>query len=284
MLAYRHAFHAGNHADVLKHLVLVRALRHLNLKDKGWRYVDTHAGAGGYALKGSMARKNAEAAGGVQALWGRDDLPPPLADYLGLVQAFNAGGGLSQYPGSPGLAQLLQRTQDQLRLYELHPTDHKILRSFLGGTPGVEVAMSDGFAALKSVLPPPTRRGLVLIDPPYEIKTDYTRTLAAAREVLQRFPEGTLIVWMPQLQLLEAARLPQRLKAAATAARRPWLHARLTVARADARGFGLLGSSVLVVNPPHTLAAELQPALPWLAQRLGGFDGASGVLERSAGG
>jgi 23S rRNA (adenine2030-N6)-methyltransferase len=144
----------------------------------------------------------------------------------------------------------------------------------------VEVAMRDGFGALKSQLPPPTRRGLVLVDPSYEIKTDYARVLAALREALERFADGTVMIWLPQLQLLEAAQLPQRLKAAAAPAKKGWLHARLTVAQADARGFGMLGSSVFVVNPPHTLAAALRPVLPWLAQVLDQTGGhASSALD-----
>jgi 23S rRNA (adenine2030-N6)-methyltransferase len=131
------------------------------------------------------------------------------------------------------------------------------------------VHLGDGYAALKSQLPPPTRRGVVLIDPPYELKTDYARTLAALREALERFADGTVIVWMPQLQRLESRQLPQRLKASAQAkAKKGWLLAGLTVAQGDERGFGLIGSSVLVVNPPHTLAAELRGCLPMLAQAL----------------
>jgi 23S rRNA (adenine2030-N6)-methyltransferase len=282
MLAYRHAFHAGNHADVLKHLVLAEVLAYLNTKDKGWRYVDTHAGAGGYALEGGYAAKKREYATGIGPLWDRSDLPAPLARYVAQVRAFNADGRLGQYPGSPAIAHAAQRPQDQLRLYELHPTEHKILASYLGDEPGCEVHLGDGFAALKSVLPPPTRRGVVLIDPPYEIKTDYARTLAALRESLTRFAEGVVIVWLPQLQLVEAAQLPQRLKASADGlAKKGWLHARLTVAQGDEHGFGLLGSSVFVANPPHTLFATLQPVLPWLAQALGQFDGAKGFVERS---
>ena len=270
MLAYRHAFHAGNHADVLKHVTLVAVLRHMNQKDKGWRYVDTHAGAGGYSLEGDYARKRGEWEGGIGRLWDRDDLPAAVADYVELVRGFNADGTLRQVPGSPALAHALQRPQDQLRLFELHPTDHRILASYLGTQPGVEVKQSDGFASLKSMLPPPTRRGLVLIDPSYEIKTDYAKVLAAVREALERFPEGTVMVWLPQLQLLEAAQLPQRLKAAAEAkAKKGWLLAGLTVARGGERGFGMLGSTVFVANPPHTLQPLLAEALPWLAAELG---------------
>ncbi len=283
MLAYRHAFHAGNHADVLKHTVLALVLQHMNGKDKGWRYVDTHAGAGGYSLQGDYAKKRGEFEQGIARLWERGDLPAPLAELVTLVRAFNDGKAITQYPGSPAIAQMLMRPQDQLRLFELHPTDHKILASYLGDVAGVEVKMSDGYAALKSQLPPPTRRGVVLIDPPYEIKTDYVRTLAALREALERFADAVVLVWLPQLQLLEATQLPQRLKATADAvAKKGWLHARLTVAQADARGFGMLGSSVFVANPPHTLFDALQPVLPFLAQTLGQFDGAKSALDRSA--
>ena len=284
MLAYRHAFHAGNHADVLKHTVLSLVLHYMNLKDKGWRYVDTHAGAGGYSLEGEYANKRAEYLDGIARLLDRKDLPAPLADLVALVRAFNDGKAIKQVPGSPAICQMLMRAQDQMRLSEMHPTDHKILTSYLGDVPGVEIKLTDGFAALKGHLPPTTRRGVVLIDPSYEIKTDYTRTLAALRESLERFAEGTVLVWLPQVQLVQAAQLPQRLKAAADAgAKKGWLHARLTVAQADARGFGMMGSSVFVANPPHTLFGDLQPVMPFLAQVLAQFDGAKSALEKSQG-
>jgi 23S rRNA (adenine2030-N6)-methyltransferase len=283
MLAYRHAFHAGNHADVLKHAVLALVLQYMNQKDKGWRYVDTHAGAGGYSLEGEYAKKRGEFEHGIAPLLVHPDLPEPLAELVRLVQAFNGGPNIKQYPGSPAIAQMLMRPQDQLRLFEMHPTDHKILASYLGDVPGVEVKMADGYASLKSTLPPPTRRGVVLIDPSYEIKTDYARTLAALREALERFADAVVIVWLPQLQLLEAAQLPQRLKATAdSAGKKGWLHAQLTVAQADERGFGMLGSSVFVANPPHTLFTALQPVLPFLVETLGQFDGARSALDRSA--
>ncbi len=283
MLAYRHAFHAGNHADVLKHTVLALVLQHMNQKEKGWRYVDTHAGAGGYSLQGDYAKKRGEFEHGIARLLDRSDLPAPLAELVAIVRAFNGGKAITQYPGSPAIAQALMREQDQLRLFEMHPTDHKILASYLGDVPGVEVKLADGFAALKSTLPPPTRRGVVLIDPSYEIKTDYTRTLAALREALERFADAVVLVWLPQLQLVQAAQLPQRLKATAdSAGKKGWLHARLTVAQGDARGFGMLGSSMFIVNPPHTLHDGLQPVLPFLAQTLAQFDGARSALERSA--
>ena len=283
MLAYRHAFHAGNHADVLKHTVLALVLEYMNQKEKGWRYVDTHAGAGGYSLEGEYAKKRGEFEMGIGKLLHQAELPEPLAELVRLVRAFNGGPNVKQYPGSPAIAQMLMRPQDQLRLFEVHPTDHKILASYLGEVPGVEVKMADGYASLKSTLPPPTRRGVVLIDPSYEIKTDYARTLAALREALERFADAVVIVWLPQLQLLAAAQLPQRLKATAdSAGKKGWLHAQLTVAQADDRGYGMLGSSVFVANPPHTLFTALQPVLPFLVQNMAQFDGARSALDRSA--
>lgn len=283
MLAYRHAFHAGNHADVLKHITLMLVLSHLSLKDKGWRLVDTHAGAGGYSLEGQYARQRGEADQGIGRLWDRQDLPSAVADYVALVREFNGGPALKQYPGSPAIARMMMRPQDQLRLFELHPTDHKILASYVEGDERVEARMVDGFATLKSQLPPPTRRGAVLIDPSYELKVDYARTLTALREALTRFADAVVIIWLPQLQLLEAAQLPQRLKASAdTLAKKGWLHARLTVAEADARGFGMLGSSVFVANPPHTLHDSLKPLLPWLAQALSQVAEPQWRLERSS--
>jgi 23S rRNA (adenine2030-N6)-methyltransferase len=283
MLAYRHAFHAGNHADVLKHVVLLSVLEYLNTKPAGWRCIDTHAGAGGYSLEGHYAQKKAEFADGIGRLMARDDLPPPVAALVQQVRAFNDGKALKQYPGSPALARSQQRAQDQLRLFELHPTDYKILASYLGTDAGVEARMVDGFGAIKGQLPHATRRAVLLIDPPYELKTDYARTLAAVREALARMPETIVIVWLPQLQLLEAAQLPQRLKAAADAgAKKGWIHARLTVAPPQERGFGMLGSSVFVANPPHSLFATLQPVLPWLARVLAQVDDAKSALEKSA--
>lgn len=284
MLAYRHAFHAGNHGDVLKHLVLMLVLRHMNLKEKGWRFIDTHAGAGGYSLQGAYARKNAEHLDGVGRLWQTQNPPSAVADYLDLIAQFNgadrglkpAATGPRQYPGSPALARAFQRPQDQLRLFELHPTDHRVLASYLAHEPGVEVHMKDGFEALKSRLPPPTRRGVVLMDPSYEGDRDYSRVVGSLRDALQRFAEGVYLVWYPLVGKLSAVQLPKRLRALSP---HHWMHARLTVQKLDARGFGMAGSGVFVINPPHTLHAQLQELLPWLHATLKQFDGGGWTLE-----
>jgi 23S rRNA (adenine2030-N6)-methyltransferase len=289
MLAYRHAFHAGNHADVLKHVVLAQVLTHMAAKDKPYTLIDTHAGAGGYSLEGRYAHTKDEFVGGIGKLWQRDDLPAALAAYVSLVRRFNGDEGaktwppLVQYPGSPAIANLLLRADDRLHLYELHPTDERILRAFLGKRQHTTVAQSDGFASLHKELPPPSRRGVVLIDPSYEMKSDYTKVLGAVREVLERFASAVILVWLPQLRTLESQQLPQRLQnTAAKAAPKGWLHARLTVAAPDGRGFGLLGSSMFVINPPHGLHDTLREVLPFLVEALGQFDGASFLLEHQA--
>jgi 23S rRNA (adenine2030-N6)-methyltransferase len=284
MLAYRHAFHAGNHADVLKHVALTQVLQRMAAKDKPYTLVDTHAGAGGYSLEGRYARTKAEFEDGIGRLWQRDDLPPAVADYVALVRRFNDGGArLRQYPGSPAIAQMLRRPHDRLRLYELHPTEERILAAYLGAEPDTAVTLGDGFAALKGALPPPSRRGVVLIDPSYEIKTDYARVVAALREALTRFADGTVVVWYPQLLAVESTQLPRRLQGVADAqARRGWLHARLTVQPPDARGYGLVGSGVFVANPPFGLHDSLQSALPFLVDALGRYEGASWLLEQRA--
>ena len=285
MLAYRHAFHAGNHADVLKHATLVAVLRHLNAKDKAWRLVDTHAGAGAYALHAEQAQKHAEYKQGIARLWQVPDLPPLLADYLAQVKAFNPHEELAAYPGSPCITRALMRAQDQLRLFELHPADHILLADQFAADRQVMVHRADGFNGLKSQLPPPSRRGVLLMDPSYEIKTDYPEVVTAAREALTRFAEGVVMVWYPQIDLRESLQLPTRLKAVADAqAKKGWLHARLTVAEPNDRGFGMLGSGLFIINPPHTLKPLLRDALPVLVRLLGQFAGAGHRLEVSAGG
>jgi 23S rRNA (adenine2030-N6)-methyltransferase len=283
MLAYRHAFHAGNHADVLKHLVLSQVLRYMGEKEKPYTLVDTHAGAGGYSIEGRYAQKKGEYSTGVARLYDAKDLPAPLANYVDLVRQFNTDGQLRQYPGSPAIANLLMREQDRLRCYELHPTDFRILETYLSTRPNTQVSDKDGFASLKGELPPPSRRGVVLMDPPYEIKTDYAKVLAALREGLQRFPDCVFMIWYPQLALLESTQLAQRLKASAdAAAKKGWLHVRLTVDQPDERGFGMLGSGMFIANPPFTLHDDLQACLPYLVEKLGQYEGANFLLEQRA--
>ena len=277
MLSYRHAFHAGNHADVLKHFIEVQLLRYLAQKEKSFWYIDTHAGAGCYSLDTGYATQNAEYESGIARLWQRDDLPVPLAEYIALVTHLNPDGQLKLYPGSPLVALELLREQDRMRLFELHPADYEILNeNFAAHNSKVIIQSADGFGALKALLPPPPRRALVLIDPPYEDKQDYQRVVSALNEGLKRFANGMYAVWYPQLQRAEARQLPGNLKQLPV---KSWLHVALSVQEPGADGFGMHGSGMFILNPPWTLHGELKQVMPYLVKVLGQDDGATFELE-----
>lgn len=277
MLSYRHAFHAGNHADVLKHFIEVQLLRYLAQKDKPFWYIDTHAGAGCYELDTGYAAQNAEYEGGIARLWLRGDLPAALAEYVALVKRLNPDGQMKFYPGSPLVALELLREQDRLRLFELHPSDNEILReNFAGHSAQALIQAADGFGALKALLPPPPRRALVLIDPPYEDKQDYRRVVEALREGLKRFASGIYAVWYPQLQRAEALQLPEQLK---QLPQKGWLHVTLSVQAPGADGFGMHGSGMFIINPPWTLYGILQEVMPYLVRHLGQDQGTGFTLE-----
>lgn len=277
MLSYRHAFHAGNHADVLKHIVLIELLDYYNRKDKPWTYIDTHAGAGCYALDSEHAEKTAEAVGGIGRLWERDDVPAALATYMKAVRQFNSHGRLLFYPGSPALAMTQARAQDRLRLFELHPADHLSLQqTFATEAERVQVRKADGFVGLRSLLPPPSRRAVVLIDPPYEVKDDYRQAVDTLRDAMRRFPNGTYALWYPLLARPEARLLPERL---AGLGANSWLDVRLAVKGAPRDGFGMFGSGLFVINPPWVLPERLEALMPWLTKVLAEDDEAGFDLE-----
>lgn len=266
MLSYRHAFHAGNHADVLKHVVLVQLLAHLLLKDKPFWYVDTHAGAAHYALDHPAVARNAEYGTGIGRLWGREDLPPAVADYVTQVRRLNPDGRLRHYPGSPQIALQMLRPIDRLRLFERHGTEIRILQRQLEGEKRRAIAQAgDGFEALKAVLPPPPRRGVILVDPSYEDKNDYRRARQALAEGLRRFATGSYALWYPLVQRRESRQLSVALERMGAG---DWLHASLTVKAPAPDGYGLHGSALFVVNPPWTLARTLRQTLPWLVDVL----------------
>jgi 23S rRNA (adenine2030-N6)-methyltransferase len=281
MFSYRHGFHAGHHADVLKHLVLVEMLAYLTIKEAPLWFVDTHAGAGTYSLESKFALQLGEFKDGIGRLWDRDDLPSSLAGYMKQVRALNANGALRSYPGSPQIALQMLRPQDRLQLFELHPTEGEVLKKhFAKAGRRVSVQATDGFAGLKAVLPPPSRRGLVLIDPSYEDKADYRKVVAAMRDALQRFATGTYAVWYPQVQRKESAQMPAQLQQLAGG---DWLHVWLRVMKPAQDGLGLHGSGMFVFNPPWKLEQSLRAALPALVKLLG-QDGhaAYGLQHRQA--
>ena len=282
MFSYRHAFHAGNHADVLKHSVLIATLQHLLQKDAALTVLDTHAGAGLYRLDGDYAATSGEAADGIQRLVSPaapTTLAPALQDYVDMVRAFNQGAVTRVYPGSPFIAQRLLRDQDKLKLFELHPTDARALAGNVAQLEAgrqVAVLPEDGFEGVKKFLPPPARRALVLCDPSYEIKSDYGRVLDLVQDSLKRFATGVYAVWYPIIPRPEAHDLPRRLKTMANKAGKPWLHATLTVkssklaapASENQRRPGLPASGMFLINPPFTLQAALREALPQMAELL----------------
>ena len=295
MFSYRHAFHAGNHADVLKHTALMAILQHLTQKDTALLVVDTHAGAGLYRLDGDYAQTSGEADEGLLRLTAKPpaapaERAPALQAYLDMVASFNAKGRHRVYPGSPFIIHQLLREQDRLKLFELHPTDARTLLANIGQLNAgrqIEVFDQDGFEGLKKFLPPPSRRALVLCDPSYEIKSDYPRVVAMVSEALQRFATGTYVVWYPLIPRPESHDLPRKLKNLAIKAGKSWLNASLNIKSnklsKDAAGEvvrpGLSASGVFVINPPHTLKALLKDALPQMVELLGQDQHASFVLE-----
>lgn len=279
MFSYRHAFHAGNHADVLKHLILLCCLRHMNKKDKPYSVIDTHAGAGLYALESRQAKQTGEYLGGIGRLWAHDNLPAPLADLVAAVRVVNPNGVLRQYPGSPWLISQFTRPDDRIRLCELHSTDAALLRrQFADQGRRCQIEQTDGFAALKAALPPPSRRALVLIDPSYELKSDYAQVIAALQDSLKRFATGTYLVWHPFLSSLDASRLTEKLRKIGAD---DWLHASLTVRAPVSSGHGMHGSGLFVINPPWTLTADLTACLPVLAELLALDDKAGWRLDQA---
>ena len=324
MFSYRHAFHAGNHADVLKHTTLIALCKYLAGKDTALSVIDTHAGAGLYRLDGDYTETSGEALQGVFKLLASQSTPkgpvvtaktgksatkdiakpeatealsPALQDYVDLLKSLNhqfAGTGdaahLKIYPGSPFIAQRFLAGRDKLKLFELHPTDYKSLTGNieqLGVGRQVSVAREDGFEVLKTFLPPPSRRAMVLCDPSYEMKTDYARVAACMLDAVRRFATGTYVVWYPVIPRPEAHDLPRKLKTLAVKAGRSWLNAVLTVKSSklttddegDVVRPGLPASGMFIINPPHTLKATLQAALPQMVQLLGQDRNASFTLE-----
>jgi 23S rRNA (adenine2030-N6)-methyltransferase len=274
---YRHAFHAGNYADVFKHVLLLRLLRALQRKEKGFLYIETHAGRGVYDLApaGPGGERAPEWPAGVGRLWEAPRLPPALGDYMELVREFNgrrggAGPGLRFYPGSPLIAALVRRPQDRLALWERQAGEARILRAEFARRRGTAVECGDGYGALRAALPPLERRALAFIDPPFEDQGEFEAILTALGEGLRRFPSGVFAIWYPVTGRAQAKAFHRALSARW---RQPTLEAELAVT-ADPR-VRMKGCGLLVINPPWGFADELQTLLPALAGHLGADAGAS---------
>ncbi len=265
MLSYRHGFHAGNFADVLKHSVLVHMLEYMTQKDKPLRIIDTHAGAGVYKLNGPQAQKNREFDNGIGHLWSSEQTPAAIARLLELVRTVNDGKQLQLYPGSPLIAQTLMRPIDRLFLHELHPADFQFLRDCMRDDKRVKVEHEDGFAGLQALLPPPERRALVLLDPSYEVKSDYQHLVKQLLQAHKRFATGTYAIWYPVV-------LRQRIDEMELALKKSGIKNIQFMEfglRADNPEYGMTSSGMIVINPPWTLWGAMEETLPWLADNLG---------------
>lgn len=271
MLSYRHGYHAGNHADVLKHAVMVHCIDYMTRKDTAFWVIDTHAGAGGYDLDSVFASKNQEHQNGVLRVHQASTLNSPLLQrYCELVRSFNQVGthstkALHYYPGSPQIALALLRPQDKLTLFELHSTEAPALsQSMSANKRQVHVIKGDGLAGLKGLLPPAPRRAFTLIDPAYELPNDYTTVVDALRRAINRFSTGVYALWYPVLQKPASQALLPHL---CDTIKLPWLSVQLHVSSVE-KG-GMSGSGMFVINPPWTLKQELENALPEMVQLLG---------------
>jgi 23S rRNA (adenine2030-N6)-methyltransferase len=265
MLSYQHGYHAGNHADVLKHTVLTALLARLVAKDKPLRYIETHAGAGSYDLRSSAARKTREHDTGVGKLWGARDAPPAVARWLTLVERCNSGSALKRYPGSPLLACDSLRPIDKLFLYELHPAEHRALVHATEGDRRVKVLREDGLLGCIGLVPPPDKRALLFVDPSYELHNEHRQVIDAVAKVHKRFAQTVIAIWYPVIERRWVERYERALRSA--------LRAELTLyelcVTQPGGKRGLAGSGMFIVNPPWQLDDELRDSLPWLAGRLG---------------
>jgi len=274
---YRHAYHAGNHADVLKHAVLARVITHMMKKDKPFRVIDAHAGTGVYDLGGIEAGKTGEWEGGIGRLAEpfAAEVEALLAPYRQVIAALNPQGGVRIYPGSPDLALRMMRDSDRMIANELHPQDAVTLERHFIRDARVEVTSMDAETCLKSRLPPPERRGVILIDPPYEVKDEAERTLRMLAHGLRRFALGVFVVWYP----LKADRTAETVLEGIAELKIPGtLKVELRVREAFSGG-GLAGSGLAIVNAPWKLDEELRVMVPALAARMGMGSWGQGTVE-----
>ncbi len=266
MLSYRHAFHAGNFADVLKHSVLTLVLEYMTRKEKGFYYIDSHSGAGMYQLADEYAQKTGEYKDGIAKLIEQQDLPEAIEPYIDLVKGLNRDQDeLSLYPGSPGIARQFTRRQDSAHLFELHPTDIEHLKEYSQRWNKSHVKQSDGYQGVLGLVPPPNRRGVVLIDPPYELKEDYLKAVRTIVNAYKKFATGTYILWYP---IVKRELVEQMQDAFVKSDVRNLLQVEYCQ-HADTQEYGMTGTGLFIVNPPWQLNSQLNEILPYLKTHLG---------------
>lgn len=263
MLSYRHSFHAGNPADVLKHLVLAEVLNYQTIKDKPLDYIDTHSGAGFFELASSDAQKTQEYQEGIAKLWQHTSDNEGLNDYISLIKSFNHGQ-LEFYPGSPKVAEHFLRRQDKGWFFELHPRDLTLLEDNMQGRRSIRMRGENGFAGLIGLLPPASRRACVLIDPPYEVKDDYDTVIKTIVQAYQRFATGTYMIWYPVVDRERIERMETGL--VESGIRNIQLFELATEADTDVHG--MTASGMIVINPPWKLKQTMDKVLPELVELL----------------
>lgn len=287
MLSYRHAFHAGNFADVLKHSVLTLVLDYMTRKEKGFCYIDSHSGAGMYQLADQYAQKTGEYKDGIAKIINDAQAPDSLEPYLSLIKSLNlinavdtsendqrnnasnnARSELELYPGSPGIAKAFVRRQDNSHLFELHSTDIQHLTDFCQRWRKVFVKQSDGYQGVLGLLPPPSRRGVVLIDPPYELKEDYTKAVKTIIKAYEKFSTGTYILWYPVVKRELVSAMARDFSHSNV---KNLLQVELCLAK-DTDEYGMTGTGLFIVNPPWQLSTQLEEILPYLKAKLGNSD------------
>ncbi|MEZ7279226.1 23S rRNA (adenine(2030)-N(6))-methyltransferase RlmJ [Pseudoalteromonas sp. 68 DY56-GL68] len=264
MLSYRHSFHAGNPADVVKHLVLAEVLKYQTIKDKPLDYIDTHSGAGFFELAGSDAQKTQEHLEGIAKLWQHRSEHSALNEYIELIKSFNQQGDLDFYPGSPKIAEHFLRRQDKGWFFELHPRDLELLQNNMQGKRSIRVRGENGFQGLVGLLPPASRRACVLIDPPYEIKADYDTVVNTIIKAYKRFATGTYMIWYPVVDRERIDRMEAGL--IDSGVRNIQLFELAT--EADTEVHGMTASGMIVINPPWKLKQTMDAILPELVQLL----------------
>ncbi|MEB3763821.1 23S rRNA (adenine(2030)-N(6))-methyltransferase RlmJ [Vibrio cholerae] len=264
MLSYRHSFHAGNHADVLKHIVQSLILNSLQQKEKPFVYHDTHSGVGRYDLTHEWSEKTGEYKQGIARVWQQNNIPAELNSYLDAIRQLNQGETLRYYPGSPRVARAHLREQDRMVLTELHPSDYPLLEQEFHRDRQVSIYKEDGFARLKASLPPQERRGLVLIDPPYELAKEYRDVVQAIAQSYKRWATGIYAIWYPVVNRCDIDDMLEGLQGLGI---RKILQIELGVSP-DTNERGMTASGMIVVNPPWTLESQMQTILPFLKQAI----------------
>lgn len=269
MLSYRHGFHAGNHADVLKHLIYQYVLSYMSQKNKPFSIIDTHAGAGAYKLGDDFAAKNKEYLTGIGKLWQLENpsMPKEVVNYVEAVRRFNIESDcadLAVYPGSPWFALDSLPLEGKSFFHELHPSDFELLREFVRTNRYRKVIKGDGFIESVGLFPPPSKRGVVIIDPPYELKEDYKRVVEYVSQMWKRFSSGVYMIWYP---VVDRYRIDQVEKGLKQSGIKNIQLFELNVSE-DTEERGMTGSGMIVINPPWTLAKDMEAVLPFLVKEL----------------